>query len=137
MSRIGNQPIPVPAKVEVTLVPGSITVKGPLGTLSRSYELEPANPTTAVNLSEVLYKRGEYERARFYIRRVNTKEELASAQTLWLAVREGQIGKVRLAYAQLDDDWIPLVELAKGQLAVEVHRHDKLISGPRSAFRHI
>jgi predicted dehydrogenase len=30
-----------------------------------------------------------------------------AAQTLWLAVREGQIGKVRLAYAQLDDDWIP------------------------------
>jgi large subunit ribosomal protein L6 len=37
MSRIGNNPIPLPAKVEVTLVPGEITVKGPLGTLSRSY----------------------------------------------------------------------------------------------------
>jgi large subunit ribosomal protein L6 len=37
MSRIGNQPIPLPAKVEVTLAPGAITVKGPLGTLSRSY----------------------------------------------------------------------------------------------------
>ena len=37
MSRIGNQPIPVPAKVEVTLAPGAITVKGPLGTLTRSY----------------------------------------------------------------------------------------------------
>ena len=40
MSRIGNQPIPLPAKVEVTLVPGGITVKGPLGTLSRSYGSE-------------------------------------------------------------------------------------------------
>jgi len=56
-------------------------------TLSRSYELDPANPTTAVNLADVLYQRGEYDRARFYIRRVNTKEELASAQTLWLAAR--------------------------------------------------
>jgi large subunit ribosomal protein L6 len=37
MSRIGNQPIPLPAKVEVTLVPGGITVKGPLGTLSRTF----------------------------------------------------------------------------------------------------
>ena len=37
MSRIGNQPIQVPAKVEVTLAPGAITVKGPLGTLTRSY----------------------------------------------------------------------------------------------------
>jgi large subunit ribosomal protein L6 len=40
MSRIGNHPIPVPAKVEVTLVPGEITVKGPLGTLTRSYGSE-------------------------------------------------------------------------------------------------
>ena len=40
MSRIGNHPIPLPAKVEVTLVPGGITVKGPLGTLSRSYGSE-------------------------------------------------------------------------------------------------
>ena len=37
MSRIGNHPIPLPAKVEVTVGPGEITVKGPLGTLSRSY----------------------------------------------------------------------------------------------------
>ena len=40
MSRIGNHPIPLPAKIEVTLVPGGITVKGPLGTLSRSYGSE-------------------------------------------------------------------------------------------------
>jgi large subunit ribosomal protein L6 len=40
MSRIGNNPIPVPAKVEVTLVPGGITVKGPLGTLSRTFGSE-------------------------------------------------------------------------------------------------
>jgi type IV pilus assembly protein PilF len=56
-------------------------------TLSHAYELDPANPTTAVNLSEVLYKRGEYDRARFYIRRVNVRDELVSAQTLWLAAR--------------------------------------------------
>jgi len=37
MSRIGNFPIPLPPKVEVTLGQGEITVKGPLGTLSRSY----------------------------------------------------------------------------------------------------
>ncbi len=56
-------------------------------TLSRAYELDPANPTIAVNLSEVLYRNGQFERARFYIRRVNNKQELASAQTLWLAAR--------------------------------------------------
>jgi large subunit ribosomal protein L6 len=37
MSRIGNSPIPLPAKVEVTLAEGSITVKGPLGSLTRTY----------------------------------------------------------------------------------------------------
>ena len=56
-------------------------------TLLRSYELDPSNPSTAVNLSELLYRRGDYERARFYIRRVNSLTELASAQTLWLAAR--------------------------------------------------
>ena len=40
-------------------------------TLTRAYELDPANPVTAINLAEVLYRRGEYERARFYMRRVN------------------------------------------------------------------
>jgi large subunit ribosomal protein L6 len=37
MSRIGNNPIPVPPKVEVTLAAGEISVKGPLGTLTRQY----------------------------------------------------------------------------------------------------
>ena len=37
MSRIGNNPIPLPAKVEVTLAAGSITVKGPLGSLTRTF----------------------------------------------------------------------------------------------------
>ena len=56
-------------------------------TLSKAYELDPANPVTAVNLSRVLYKNGQYDRARFYIRRVNTKDEFVSAQTLWLAAQ--------------------------------------------------
>ena len=37
MSRIGNNPVKLPPKVEVTLGTGEISVKGPLGTLSRSY----------------------------------------------------------------------------------------------------
>ncbi len=63
-------------------------------TLSRAYELDPGNPTIAVNLAETLYHNGQYERARFYIRRVNNKPELASAQTLWLAARiEHKLGQ--------------------------------------------
>ena len=62
-------------------------------TLLRSYELDPSNPSTGVNLSELLYRRGQYERARFYIRRVNSLSEVASAQTLWLAARiENKLG---------------------------------------------
>jgi type IV pilus assembly protein PilF len=61
--------------------------------LSRAYELDPSNPTTALNLADVLYRRGEYERARFYIRRVNQREDISSAQTLWLALRiENRMG---------------------------------------------
>ena len=37
MSRIGNNPVKVPAKVEVTLGEREITVKGPLGTLKRAF----------------------------------------------------------------------------------------------------
>jgi large subunit ribosomal protein L6 len=37
MSRIGNNPIKLPPKVEVTLAAGEITVKGPLGTLTRNF----------------------------------------------------------------------------------------------------
>lgn len=55
--------------------------------LMRSYELDPGNPVTAINLAEVLLRRGELERARFYVRRVNSVNEFASAQTLWLAAR--------------------------------------------------
>ena len=35
MSRIGNAPVKLPPKVEVTFAAGEISVKGPLGTLSR------------------------------------------------------------------------------------------------------
>lgn len=62
-------------------------------TLARSYELDPSNPATAVNLANVLFRRGELERARFYVRRVNATPELVNAETLWLAARiEHKIG---------------------------------------------
>ena len=62
-------------------------------TLLRSYEIDPANPSTAVNLAELLYRRGEYLRARFYVRRVNGSQDVVSPQTLWLAARiENKLG---------------------------------------------
>lgn len=56
-------------------------------TLQRAYEMEPTNPFAATNLAEVLYRRGEYQRARFFMRRVNSQAEVSNAQTLWLAAR--------------------------------------------------
>ncbi|MBF4509569.1 MAG: 50S ribosomal protein L6 [Aeromicrobium sp.] len=38
MSRIGKQPIPVPAGVEVTIDGSTVTVKGPKGTLTQSFD---------------------------------------------------------------------------------------------------
>ena len=68
--------------------------------LVRAFEFEPGNPAIAVNLSEVLYRRGDYERARFYVRRVNAQADRSSAQTLWLAMRiEHRTGDVQ----QLND----------------------------------
>ncbi len=61
--------------------------------LSRAYELDPSNPFTATNLAQVLYDRNEFERARFYIRRVNALPDVSNAQTLWLAARiENKLG---------------------------------------------
>lgn len=56
-------------------------------TLMRAYEMNPGSPVAAVNLSEVLYHNGGYERARFYMRRVNDMPEVSNAGTLWLALR--------------------------------------------------
>jgi len=55
--------------------------------LLRSYEIDAGNPSTAFQLAEVLLRRNEAERARFYIQRVNQVPELVNAQTLWLAAR--------------------------------------------------
>jgi type IV pilus assembly protein PilF len=59
-------------------------------TLTRAYELDPGNAATGVNLAEVLLRREQYERARFYIRRVNAVPDQVSSQTLWLAARVEQ-----------------------------------------------
>jgi type IV pilus assembly protein PilF len=62
-------------------------------TLSRAYELDAGNPATGVNLAEVLYRQGEFERARYYMRRVNGVPENVSAETLWMAARiENRLG---------------------------------------------
>ncbi len=66
-------------------------------TLSRAYELDPSNLAAAYNLTDVLFRLAEYERARFYIRRVNQRRETANAQSLWLAARiERRLGNLQV-----------------------------------------
>ena len=55
-------------------------------TLMRSYELDAANPVAGYNLSQLLYQRGDYSRAQFYIRRLNNSER-ANAESLWLGIK--------------------------------------------------
>jgi len=63
--------------------------------LVRAYELEPGNPATAYNLALVLYKKGDFERARFHIRRVNNVSERANPESLWLGIRiENKLGNI-------------------------------------------
>lgn len=57
------------------------------GTLKRAFALDPDSAAIAINYAEVLYQRGEYDRARFYVKRVNAEARQTSAQSLWLAAR--------------------------------------------------
>ncbi len=68
--------------------------------LSRSYELDAGNPITAYNLSTILFQRGEFVRAQFYVRRLNNSE-LANAESLWLGIKVERRMDNREAMAQL------------------------------------
>lgn len=70
--------------------------------LARSYELDAGNPITGFNLAQLLYQRGDYTRAQFYIRRLNNSE-LANAETLWLGVKVEQKMNDTVAMNQLGE----------------------------------
>jgi type IV pilus assembly protein PilF len=53
---------------------------------NRSYELDVGNPVTGYNLATLLFQRGDFVRAQFYVRRLNNSE-LANAESLWLGVK--------------------------------------------------
>lgn len=61
---------------------------------ARSYELDASHPITGYNLASLLFRRGEFARAQFYIRRLNNSE-FATAETLWLGIKvERRLGQV-------------------------------------------
>ncbi len=70
--------------------------------LARAYELDAGNPVTGFNLANLLFRRGDFPRAQFYIRRLNNSE-LANAETLWLGVKvERRLGD-QVAMRQLGE----------------------------------
>ncbi|WP_394787494.1 type IV pilus biogenesis/stability protein PilW [Rhodoferax sp.] len=70
--------------------------------LARSYELDAGNPITGYNLATLLFQRGEWLRAQFYIRRLNNSE-LANAESLWLGIKVERRMENREAMLQLVD----------------------------------
>ncbi|MES2510870.1 MAG: type IV pilus biogenesis/stability protein PilW [Pseudomonadota bacterium] len=71
-------------------------------TLARAYQMDAGNPMTGYNLATLLYDRGEFSRAQFYIRRLNNSE-LANAETLWLGTKIEQRLNNREGMSQLGD----------------------------------
>jgi type IV pilus assembly protein PilF len=71
-------------------------------TLARAYELDAGNPIIGYNLANLLYQRGEFTRAQFYIRRLNNSE-LANSETLWLGIKVERRMDDRIAMRQLVD----------------------------------
>jgi type IV pilus assembly protein PilF len=70
--------------------------------LARSLELDAGNPVTGYNLANLLYGRGDYSRAQFYIRRLNNSD-MANAETLWLGIRVERRLNDQVAMNQLAD----------------------------------
>ncbi len=70
--------------------------------LARSYELDAGNPVTGYNLANLLFRRGDFTRAQFYILRLNNTD-LANAETLWLGVKVEHRLNDRVAMLQLGE----------------------------------
>ena len=71
-------------------------------TLARAYELDAGNPITGYNLAQLLFQRGDYDRAQFYIRRLNNTD-LANAESLWLGIKVEERKNDKVAMDQLAD----------------------------------
>lgn len=70
--------------------------------LLSAYELEVGNPVIAYNIGVLQYQRGAFEKAQFYIRRLN-HTELANAESLWLGVKIEKALKDQVSMRQLGD----------------------------------
>jgi type IV pilus assembly protein PilF len=70
--------------------------------LARSMELDAGNPITSFNLANLLYRRGDFTRSQFYIRRLNNSE-FANSESLWLGIKVERRLNDQVAMRQLGD----------------------------------
>ncbi len=54
--------------------------------LSRAFEIDAGNPVAGYNLATLLFRRQDYARAQFYLKRLNASEA-ANEETLWLGMK--------------------------------------------------
>lgn len=92
--------------------------------LARSYELDAGNPITGFNLAQLLYLRGDYERAQFYIRRLNNSE-LANSETLWLGIKVENRMRDAVAMEQLSEQLRKRYPQSKERAALERRAFDE------------
>jgi type IV pilus assembly protein PilF len=52
----------------------------------KSYEIDAGNVVSGYNLALLMFQRGDYVKAQFYVRRINNSES-ATAETLWLGIK--------------------------------------------------
>ncbi len=71
------------------------------GYFQRSFQVDPSNPVAMYNLGELLLRRGEIERARFYSQRLTGNFE-PTPEILWLALRVERKAGNRDAQASLE-----------------------------------
>lgn len=68
--------------------------------LLKSYEFDAGNPVTVYNLAILLFERGNFGRAQFYVRRLNNSQ-LANEESLWLGIKVERRMEDREAMLQL------------------------------------
>ena len=54
--------------------------------MAQAYELNPGNPSIALNYAQVLFDQDNAQKARFYVQRLNNSEGV-SAASLWLGIK--------------------------------------------------
>lgn len=83
-----------------------------------AYEIDAGNPLVGYHLASIIFARGDAQRARFYVRRINNSEA-ANAESLWLGVKIERALKDLVAMRQLGDQLQRRFPQSRQTLALE------------------